>query len=467
MAGTAPFNTGPGFTTIPSQIGSSSSTQQSTQSSSSQVQDTANAILSRMISSLASQYGTQIFQWAQSQIAPNTALTDQAVGTFMDAANNSFNLSNQISSDYNAMGRPALADLANTANSYSSAPRQQFAAGQAEANSMQGSEAGIDAAKQNLTSFGINPNSGMYAELDQSNKAAAGAAAAASGTQAAQQVNTTGLGLKQANVAAEQQLPGQAVNATTAGVGAVTGAANTQFGNTSTQANADAAANPFMATAQNIAPEGVISASSGQSSGSSTSSNLGNTIYTGGPGYTGLQGGLAGGGAIPDDATTGGFVSHKLSPSHGAITDDIPARLNADEFVMPKDVTRYYGHKTFQDMIVKARKAEGDPAQSPAHPTMKPAGKHFEFGGGAGSFGAGADNFGGSSSGAIPTGGSMSGAPQTTGSTYTPPPTPAPATAPTTAVPPTSTPSVAPTMGSPYLGISPTDPRLARDLGPM
>ena len=359
---------------VPQQIGQSTSSQESSQESSSAPVDTADAELSRMISGLAEQYGTNVFNWAQSQIAPNTALTDQAVGTFMNAANTDFNLANQTASDYNNMGRPALADLANTANEYSSAPRQQAAAGSAEANSLQGSQAGISNAEQTLTGFGINPNSGMYGELEQSQKAAAGAAAAASGTQAAQNVQQTGLTLKGQNVAAEQQLPGQVVNESTAGVGAVTGAANTQFGNTSTNASALASANPFMATAQNISPEGISSQMSGSSSGSSQSTNLGLTNYGGAPSTSGGPSTLARGGAIPDggDATTGGFVSRHLSPSGGAITDDIPARLNADEFVMPKDVTRYYGHKQFQDMIVKARKAMGDPNQSPAHPTMKP-----------------------------------------------------------------------------------------------
>lgn len=69
-------------------------------------------------------------------------------------------------------------------------------------------------------------------------------------------------------------------------------------------------------------------------------------------------------------ATTGGFVSRSLSPSHGAKVDDIPARLNADEFVMPRDVTKYYGHKHLQDMIVKARKAMGDPQKNPAQPSF-------------------------------------------------------------------------------------------------
>ena len=213
--------------------------------------------MSRLISGLAEQYGTQVFNWANSTFAPNHALTNQAVSTFQNAANSDFNLANQTTTDYNNMGRPALANLANTANTYASAPRQQFAAGQAEANSLQGSQAGISNAEQTLTGFGINPNSGMYGELEASNKAAAGAAAAAAGTQAAQNVQQTGLTLQGQNVAAQQQLPGQAVNASTAGTGAETGAANTQFGNTSTQANALNAANPFLSTAQNISPEGT------------------------------------------------------------------------------------------------------------------------------------------------------------------------------------------------------------------
>ena len=371
----------PGTTSVPTTGGSSISSTQSSGSSQSAPVQTADSILSQMISQLSEQYGTNVFNWAQSQIAPNTALTNQAVGTFMNAANTDFNLANSTAAAYNNIGAPELATVNNNANAYASAPQQAVNAGAAEANSEQGSQAGLSAAQQNLASYGINPNSGMYAELEQSNQAAAGAAAAASGTQASQATKAAGITQQQAALAADQQLPGQAVNASTAGVGAVTGAANTQFGNTSTQANADAAANPFLSTAQNLSAEGTQSSSTQQSTGTSTSNQFGNTIYTGSPTNTGGGDYAAAGGAIPDrragaipdDATTGGFVSRHLSPSGGALTDDIPARLNADEFVMPKDVTRYYGHKTFQDMIIKARKAAGDPNQSPAKPTMKPA----------------------------------------------------------------------------------------------
>ena len=69
--------------------------------------------------------------------------------------------------------------------------------------------------------------------------------------------------------------------------------------------------------------------------------------------------------------TTGGNVPRSASPSNGRQTDDIPARLNAEEFVIPRDATKYYGHKFFLDLIKKARAATGQP-DTPARPTMKP-----------------------------------------------------------------------------------------------
>ena len=373
-----PFSvsTGQGGSSVPTTGSTSSGSSSSSQSSQQSVEDTADAQLSRMISSVAQSYGDQVFQWAQSQIPGNNKVTNEAVGQFMQAANADFNLANTTQNEYNQIGAPQLANLNNTANAYSSTAAQQVAAGSAEANSEQGSQAGISNAEQTLQGAGINLNSGMYANLEASQKAAAGAAAAASGTQAAQQVKTTGIGLQQGALAADQQLPGQSVNASVAGQGAVTGGVNAKLANTSTNAQALDAANPFYATAQNIAPEGMQGSSSGSSSSTQSSNSFGNTNYNGAPTVTGSGDFAAKGGpigALPtDDATTGGFVSRHLSPSGGGVTDDIPARLNADEFVMPKDVTRYYGHKQFQDMIIKARKAMGDPAQSPAKPEMKP-----------------------------------------------------------------------------------------------
>ena len=56
------------------------------------------------------------------------------------------------------------------------------------------------------------------------------------------------------------------------------------------------------------------------------------------------------------DATTGGFVSQDLSPSNGGQTDDVPAQLNAGEFVIPKDVAAWKGQEFFYKLMAGSRK---------------------------------------------------------------------------------------------------------------
>jgi len=60
------------------------------------------------------------------------------------------------------------------------------------------------------------------------------------------------------------------------------------------------------------------------------------------------------GGAVPG-ATTGGFVSQALSPSRGGQVDDIPARLNQGEYVIPRDVVHFKGKEFFHKLIAQSR----------------------------------------------------------------------------------------------------------------
>ena len=71
-------------------------------------------------------------------------------------------------------------------------------------------------------------------------------------------------------------------------------------------------------------------------------------------GDSGGDSSYAQGGAIPG-ATTGGHVPQSASPSGGRNTDDIHANLNADEFVVPKDVSRWKGEEFFHKMIADSR----------------------------------------------------------------------------------------------------------------
>lgn len=81
------------------------------------------------------------------------------------------------------------------------------------------------------------------------------------------------------------------------------------------------------------------------------------------------QRGGGGRGVLP---TTGGDVPRSASPSRGRVTDDIPARLNAGEFVIPRDVTAHKGSEYFHRLIANSRKVRTGMAGAPARPKMKP-----------------------------------------------------------------------------------------------
>ena len=69
----------------------------------------------------------------------------------------------------------------------------------------------------------------------------------------------------------------------------------------------------------------------------------------------------------------GGAIPMSASPTAGAQTDDVKAMLNAGEFIMPKDVTQWYGEKFFQNLIAKAQAEKGKAQAKPAVGPM-PAG---------------------------------------------------------------------------------------------
>ena len=79
-------------------------------------------------------------------------------------------------------------------------------------------------------------------------------------------------------------------------------------------------------------------------------------------------------GVLPvGNATTGGRVPIGASPSLGRQTDDVPARLNACEFVIPKDVAAWKGQEFFQNLISQSRKKRvtGSQAQGQPKPPLR------------------------------------------------------------------------------------------------
>lgn len=100
-------------------------------------------------------------------------------------------------------------------------------------------------------------------------------------------------------------------------------------------------------------------------------------------GYSNVGGGSTsgdtGGGYYAKGGAIQGALPSAASPSGGRQTDDIQApiagggkaHLNANEFVIPKDVALWKGQEFFQKLIMQSRKARV--TQSPAQPTQQPA----------------------------------------------------------------------------------------------
>lgn len=67
---------------------------------------------------------------------------------------------------------------------------------------------------------------------------------------------------------------------------------------------------------------------------------------------------FAEGGAVPSGPIVqdGGAIPTEASPSRGAETDDINARLNAGEFVFPADAVAWYGEKHMYGLVDKAKR---------------------------------------------------------------------------------------------------------------
>jgi hypothetical protein len=303
-------------------LNASQSNQQSSgsQASTSFIPDYSETPILESIAKQAQGMAPQVYQWGMDQFNKNQGNID-------------------------TMMRNAL--------SYASPQRQAVDMGQAEAGVQQGAEAARQSALSDLQSYGIDPSAGRYAGLDQAARVQAGASAAGAGNQQ-----------RMADIATGNAMQNQAISSSLQNVQTGYGAAN--------------AANALLGTASSLkyAPLGTVSSGSSQSTGSSGSIGFGgggsgsggdtsgwnfknSTLlgkYTPFITSTGMPTGMMAAGG-PVGYQPGGDVSYADSPSNGQQVDDVSAKLNAGEFVIPKDVTQWLGQQHFYKLMAQARKA--------------------------------------------------------------------------------------------------------------
>ena len=254
-----------------------------------QEMQSAESAAALSIADAAAAIGEQQYSWAQQQYATTSAMTDQAVTQYLNFANEAQGMATNAINTYEQMYQPQEQAAVQQANTYASAPRIALNMGAAQSDAAQASNAARIAAESNLESYGIDPSSGRYQELEQAQRAGGAAAAAGAGQQAMLATQNTGLQLRQQAINTGLQYPGFAVNELNAANTGVSNAENAVLSNVNTGVNALESANPFLSTAMQLRYPPVANQSQG------TQSSMGSSIKQAQPsGNGGNSGNTAG-----------------------------------------------------------------------------------------------------------------------------------------------------------------------------
>lgn len=282
--------------------------------------------------------------------------------------------------------RPLMVQQALTAQDWASPGRQQLEAGRAQADVAQQFNQAKTAAEQRLESYGVDPSQMRMGSLALGANLAQAAASEGAGNQARYRTEMTGQQLMQQAIANGMAIPGQSLSEGQAANSSANQGVNTGLAETASAAQTKGT--PFQwagAAGTNLGQWGNLlndqerNRIEAEKNKQGESSGIGSIL---GAAASFIPMFAQEGGAIPEEegmSDAGRYLDPAMSPSNGAIPDDIeaeisdsgrPARINAGEFIFPKDVVQWLGEKGLQQIILKARKEMGNEEQRPAQPEV-------------------------------------------------------------------------------------------------
>ena len=336
--------------------------------------------------------------WAKEVYAENKGVGDQVIDFALGQMDKQAAWADADRKRYEDIYQPLEEQAALRAQDYATPERQEYEAGKAEADVAAQFAQARQTAQDRLELFGVDPSQTRGGALDLQTRIAEAAAQSSAGNQArtrtemyadqlmANAINT-GKGYPQQVLAAAGQAGQSGNQATNTGLANTASGANTMGTGYQWQGMGNQGLGQW-GQMLNAGFQNKLAAHEAKQSESSGWGGLIGTVagtFLGGP-AGGMAGGAFGsmfqeGGVIPDGEEEGMYLPEEMSPSGGAIEDDIdaeiadsgqPAKLNAGEFIVPKDVVGWLGEKGLQQIIMKARKEMGDPDQAPAQPEMGP-----------------------------------------------------------------------------------------------
>lgn len=279
-----------------------------------------------------------------------------------------------------------VAKLKADAEEYGSEANKEFKAGQAQASVGQAFEASRENAMGVLESRGINPAATRYAAMDYGIRTAEAAAKAAAGTKANLDVDETSramfnealtreaqargldlgvLGLKKSMIDVGEALPGREIGQQVAALGSGGAAIEGQLG-TSELALKHKLSNTDFMRSMNESIATWSDTLSKQYSAEATQEELDLKAQELEAASSSGIGGIIGSvlPMIQGFMAEGGPVTPDMSPSGGAIPDDVNVMVDSGEFVFPEAAVRFYGTDKLSKMIGKASGSGNTPGAS-------------------------------------------------------------------------------------------------------
>lgn len=299
--------------------------------------------------------GKEQLAWAKEQYANDSVIVDRVVNAALDMQRFNMDNASYDRARYQDRFQPLEDQLIADAKSFASQERKDKEMGEAAATVGQQFTAARNAATQNLEAYGVDPSSTRYAALDIGMRASEAAAKAAASNQAADMVDAQGRAIRSEAINVGRGYPGQIAGTYATALQGGNQAVNSQLAGTASGANTMGTAPQYQGLGNqalgvwgntlNMGYQNQIAAYNAEQNSSSGLGGLFGTVIGGAMKYA-----FEDGGAVPD-----GKVPAAASPSQGGAIDDVPARLNVGEFVVPKDAVAWKGEEFFQKLIEKSR----------------------------------------------------------------------------------------------------------------
>ena len=321
--------------------------------------------------------GIEQLNWAKEQYANDQAIAQQVIDASLKRQELSDANAAKDRARYESIFQPLEDDLAREAREYATPERMEAEAQRSQAAVAQQFDASRNRALQNLQGYGLDPSSLRYAALDRGANVQQAAAEAAAGNQSRVNTEATARALRSEAINVGRGYPGQIAGtygtALQSGSQGLNSALATTASGASTMGTGlqwQGAGNDALGMWGNTLNTGYNNQLAQYNANQQSSSGLGS--------LAGAALGVALNYSEGGEVTSGGNVPAAASPTGGKAIDDVPARLTAGEFVIPKDAVSWFGEKHFQELIQKARKDKSQATAKPEYALARPEAPTFQ-----------------------------------------------------------------------------------------